>query len=107
MPPLPKPTPRAKAKAAAKRRQAKADRAVYAAVTARDGGVCRGCGTPDWMGTHERHHIVYRSRGGKTTRSNVALLCLACHADVHAGRLRISGDADGVLTFTETRQEVA
>lgn len=103
-----KPRPRAAEKAAAKRRQAKADRAVYAAVTARDLGCCRACGvleTP--MRPAHRHHIRYRSRGGETSTENVCLLCAACHSAIHAKRLRIVGtDANQPLQFISVNQGV-
>ena len=92
----PKPEPRARVKARAKRRQSKADAAVYAAVDARDGGRCRVCMQP---GT-ERHHIVFRSRGGATSEANVLLLDADCHRAVHARRLVIHGrDANARLRF--------
>jgi 5-methylcytosine-specific restriction endonuclease McrA len=100
MPPIPKPEPRATTKARRQRQQAKADRAVYAAVTARDGTCCRVCKVHLMFGFASllrRHHIVYPSKGGKTTTSNVVTVCPFCHADIHAGRIRLSGDADGVL----------
>ena len=95
--PFPKPTPRAKLKASAKRRQAKADRLVYAAVTARDGGRCRACGST-WQ-VH-RHHLRYRSHGGETSTRNVLLLCATHHAQAHDGSLLIYGvDADCDVWF--------
>jgi hypothetical protein len=94
LPPIPKPEPRATTKARRQRQQAKADRAVYAAVSERDGWQCRACGSA-WA--LERHHITYRSRGGATDANNVCCLCRPCHHDAHAGRLVIVGDADGVL----------
>ncbi len=95
MPAVPKPEPRARVKARRKRQQALADRRVYQAVTDRDGGKCRVCG---WGGMlMHRHHLVYRSQGGETSRRNVALVCMKCHDAIHAGRIHLSGDADGVL----------
>jgi hypothetical protein len=90
---FPKPTRRAskRARAAVKRR------VVYAAVTARD-ICCRCCGRT--YGLH-RHHIVFRSQLGPTTTENVVLVCVACHEDIHARRLRVVGlDANQPLTFS-------
>lgn len=53
---------------------------VDVAVTARDGGRCRACGST-WQ-VH-RHHLVPRSQGGKTVESNLALLCQSCHRAAH------------------------
>ena len=99
----PKPRSPAQLRAAEKRRQAKADALVYAAVTRRDSRsnaydtwpACRVCG---WPGDHhplERHHIRMRSGGGETSTANVCLLCHLCHTWVHGQTLRVSGDADG------------
>ena len=42
------------------------------------------------------HHIVWRSKGGKNTITNLITLCKKCHGDLHQGKwsLSISG-ADG------------
>jgi len=94
MPPIPKP----KRRPSKRHRDAARRRAVYAAVTARD-GCCRCCGRG--YGLH-RHHIIFRSQGGATTTGNVVLVCVACHAAIHARRLRIVGtDANGPLQFIE------
>ena len=94
MPTFPKSTRRP----SKRHRDAARRRAVYAAVTARD-GCCRCCGRSS--GLH-RHHIVFRSQGGATTEQNVVLVCLVCHAAIHARRLRIVGtDANGPLRFIE------
>ena len=81
--------------ASRKRAQQAKDRAVYAAVTARDGG-CRVCGASRLL---ERHHIVPRSLGGKTTTDNVLLLYRSCHADVTEQRMRILGNANRHLAL--------
>lgn len=96
---IPKPTPRKKVKAKAERAQAKADRSVYAYVTARDGDLCRVCQC-EGLEMH-RHHL----RGKKfTTREDVLVLCDVCHAGTHVrvgGKwLDLRGNADrpnGVL----------
>ena len=41
---------------------------------------CENCGNrPDWRGISLAHRIPL-SRGGKTEKSNVRLLCFKCHA---------------------------
>jgi len=90
MPAAPKPAPRRKA--AQRRLQAIKRAEVYRAVDLRDRGSCRVCG--GLSGTLHHHHLVYRSRGGTDTAGNVILCCHSCHADIHAARLRVSGDAD-------------
>ena len=97
--PFPKPPSRARVKATQKRLAASDARAVYRHVTERDKGRCRACGH---FGIMHRHHIVYRSHGGLTTPENVCLLCggpTGCHTAVHAGRVRITGSAEGELLF--------
>lgn len=100
MPPIPKPskpptrrrTAHAARKAAARRLEAIARAEVYRAVHLRDRGSCRLCGAVS--ATHHHHHLVYRSRGGKDTTNNVIICCASCHADIHAARVRVTGDAD-------------
>ena len=68
-------------------------------VDARDGGRCRVCQRrcdPRALGMlerAERHHIVYRSVGGEDYEHNVVTICKFCHAEQHAGRLDIRGNA--------------
>ena len=70
-------------------------RAVRATVWRRDGGRCRACA----QRAHHLHHLQFRSHGGRWTTANCLLLCRACHQDVHARILRISGgDADAPTT---------
>ncbi len=81
-------------KAAGKRAQARADRLVYQAVDARDGHRCRVCLQYRAFDI-QRHHIVARSLGGKTTTSNVISLCAECHlVGVHLKKIVLSGNAD-------------
>jgi len=81
------------------------DRAVFRAVDHRDGRQCRACDrrtNPDAIGLlvrGHRHHLQYRSAGGPTESWNLVTLCPLCHADEHAHRLRIEGNADLALTF--------
>jgi len=65
-----------------KRLQAKADKVVYRAVVARDGGVCASCGA---FGV-QLHHVRFRSLGGKTAPENLKSLCLKCHTKAHGLR---------------------
>lgn len=84
-------------------------RAVCRVVDARDGRECRACGkrtNPDAIGLlrGHRHHMVYRSAGGKDTSENLVTLCAADHDAEHRSRLRIAvldreHGADGPLQF--------
>lgn len=65
-----------------------AERAAYALVTelARtpEGYLeCDGCGRSLLDGEEQRHHVRYRSHGGKTEPENLAILCRTCHALAH------------------------
>jgi hypothetical protein len=81
--------PRARRATAAQRRE----------VLRRDGYCCRTPGCPHRMWL-ELHHTVYFSRCGDTVRANLVTLCSRCHRNVHRGLLKIRGDADGQLAFT-------
>jgi 5-methylcytosine-specific restriction endonuclease McrA len=76
------------------------EREVHQAVDARDHHTCRVCQhycSPTAVGVLQRshrHHLAYRSKGGETSSGNLVTLCAGCHNEVHAGRLRLSGDAD-------------
>lgn len=80
-------------------------RTVCALVDARDERTCRCCDkrtNPDMTGLlrGHRHHIVYRSAGGKDDTANVVTLCPKCHDDEHIKRtLQIEGNADVALLF--------
>lgn len=80
-------------------------RAVCDAVDKRDGKVCRCCdkrSDPEKTGLLERghrHHLVYRSAGGKDETANLVTLCAGCHDDEHRNRLRIEGNPDVALQF--------
>jgi 5-methylcytosine-specific restriction endonuclease McrA len=97
---FPKGTSRYESRKARKTAEDAERRRVYAAVDKRDGRACRLCGrktSPEATGLFERghrHHLQYRSKGGQDTTDNLLTLCAACHAGVHAGRIRLSGDAD-------------
>jgi Pyruvate/2-oxoacid:ferredoxin oxidoreductase delta subunit len=91
--------------------QDKAWREVTATVRAREAHHCRLCGrrcSPSAVSMLDRgdvHHLTYRSRGGDADSSNLALLCRGCHADIHAGKLRVEGNADECLTVWRRTDE--
>ena len=85
--------------------KAEQERECRAAVLKRDKGRCVVPGCKD-KGVH-KHHIVYRSRGGKWDSRNVCSLCVSHHAFVHAGRITISGNADEHLTIRGKREDLA
>lgn len=83
--------PTAKRRASKRATANRAARAVYAAVDARDGLKSRLSG----KGGHiHRHHIIFRSRGGLTTTSNVITVTDEEHTDIHAHKISLCGDAD-------------
>ncbi len=76
-------------------------KACYAAVDARDGYLCRVCGkrgsptATTLLERIHRHHLIYRSRGGRHETRNVLSLCSVCHDAIHVrGELHLEGDAD-------------
>ena len=82
--------PRARKATAAQRRE----------ILRRDGYCCRTPGCPHRMWL-QLHHTVFFSRCGETVRANLVPLCFRCHKNVHEGLLKITGDADCRLTFTD------
>jgi hypothetical protein len=66
-------------------------------VLAREAGRCANPGCHH-LADH-CHHIVFRSRGGKTELPNEVAVCTTCHALIHAGLLRVSGSASGDLRW--------
>jgi hypothetical protein len=84
-------------------------REVYDAVNRRDRYRCRACGVScdpgavDMLRRGHHHHVTYRSKRGPTRTYNVCLLCPECHADVHAKRLFLSGNADDELQIERIR----
>ena len=95
---IPKGTPRVVDRIQAKKDLAKQERDCRVAVNKRDKGKCVVPGCKD-AGPH-KHHITYRSRGGKWQSGNVCSLCPRHHQLLHAGLIQISGDADVHLTIT-------
>lgn len=46
-------------------------------------GLCQECKRPpDWRGL-SRHHLLFRSHGGKDTADNLKWLCGICHDKMH------------------------
>ena len=67
-------------------------------VLAREAG---RCGNPRCGHLAEHcHHIVFRSRGGKTDLANEVAVCTTCHALIHAGLLRVYGNAQDELRWS-------
>lgn len=101
-----KPRSRAEEKAEKRTAAKKQQRDVYRLVTERDKRKCRSClnqadpNALDMLKRGHHHHVVFRSAGGQDTTGNLMLACARCHAEIHAHRLSVSGDADGVLTFS-------
>lgn len=94
---LPKPRPHVFDKRDQAREKLTRQRSVYAAVTERDGRRCRCCLRRDNL---HHHHLVFRSKQGTDSTSNVCLLCRFCHALLHARQLWILGkNADARLSF--------
>ena len=64
-------------------------------VILRDGGKCANCSRR--LGLHS-HHVIYRSKGGRTVMANGICLCVGCHSLVHEGLLEVIGNPiDGVV----------
>ena len=81
------------ATAARRARKRAADRVLSknaATVRERDGHRCRVCGSTERLSVH---HLVYRSRGGDHSTGNLVCLCASCHGRVHAGTMRLLGNA--------------
>jgi 5-methylcytosine-specific restriction endonuclease McrA len=75
---------------------------VRRAVIFRDKGRCRACRKREGL---QVHHVRFRSAGGEDSTSNCALLCAECHADIHAYRLTLTGDANKTLKVRRAPQE--
>jgi hypothetical protein len=74
--------------------------ACYHAVNLRDKSICRVTGeylTPgasDPKKRREHHHLIRRSRGGLHETANVITISAYLHQLDHAGKVRLSGDAN-------------
>ncbi len=68
-------------------------------ILAREAGRCANPTCRN--GADHCHHIVFRSRGGPTSSANEVAVCRTCHGLIHAGLLRVAGNADdGELRWT-------
>jgi Domain of unknown function (DUF222)/HNH endonuclease len=78
---------------------------LWRQIKYRDGGQCRfpGCRHRRWL---HGHHIEWWSRGGRTDLDGICSLCPHCHKLVHELGWRVSGNANGVLTFTSPTGQV-
>lgn len=74
---------------------------VKIAVSARDGGRCRRCGS-----TKQLHfdHVIPVSRGGANTVANIQLLCGTCNREKGAEMLLRSSQAPGRSVDRRSRQ---
>ncbi len=92
---------------AAERQKAQAWAAMRRYIYLRDERKCRATRRPVLLSTDglmklgHVHHLIYRSHGGPDTPENLLLLSAYAHQKVHDGLLEISGDPNGVVTFTE------
>lgn len=83
-----------------RKEQAEAIDQCYQAVDIRDQSVCRVTGEflvaghSDPHKRKERHHMIRRSRGGLHQTDNVLTVSGFIHAQDHAGKIRLSGDAN-------------
>jgi 5-methylcytosine-specific restriction endonuclease McrA len=97
---FPKPVPRVVERQKRRTAEAATLRECYQQVDRRDEGRCRVCGrrcSPTavaMLDRAERHHLVYRSKGGTHEPANVVTLCKFCHSAVHGGTMRLEGDAN-------------
>jgi len=55
----------------------------------REHGHCQGCGRFVMFSDGHLHHIKSRGAGGSWDLDNLAWLCVECHANVHAGRIKL------------------
>jgi 5-methylcytosine-specific restriction endonuclease McrA len=97
---LQKPVSRAAEKKARLSKKEKQWRLTRAVVQVRDRFKCRHCRTKDGV---DVHHIKLRSAGGKDDSANCCLLCRICHAEIHAYRLSVKGNANEHLKFEVTK----
>ncbi len=75
--------------------------AVRRAVLLRDQCRCRvpGCTRRRYV---DVHHILEQARGGAHSRGNCLVLCTTHHRLLHEGKLLLSGDAEGELSFCDS-----
>ena len=70
------------------------------AVIARD-TVCLGCGAP--ASRCQIHHIVWRSKHGRTVVDNLVLVCWSCHQGLHHLGWTVTRDAAGHFAIHKRR----
>ncbi len=103
---FPKPEPRIVDKKRATKDAHKAERECRIFVKSRDKGRCvvPGCKTP--REGIEMHHVIPRSRSRrlKHATSNNCLLCRDHHGLRHAGKIQITGNANGELIIRGDRK---
>ena len=68
-------------------------------VLRRDGWCCKTPGCPNKIWLH-LHHLKSYAEGGETVPENLLSLCSGCHANLHAGDLRIRFGINGKMIFT-------
>ena len=71
-------------------------------VLRRDGFrcACPECPNQIWL---DVHHISFYCQGGLTVPENLVVCCSRCHANIHDGNLRVTGNAEQGLTWTDRR----
>jgi hypothetical protein len=71
---------------------------VRRAVLARDRARCQNphCGRRRYV---DVHHIEPKGVGGAHSRRKCTCVCTTCHSAIHAGELRVTGDAEGELRW--------
>jgi hypothetical protein len=98
-------TPRSTVKAKKDAETLATRKRVYKAVELRDRMCCRACGRKLVKSGGLRldalqHHHIHEGRKVESTAA-IVCLCRRCHDQRHVSRvLHISGNADGVLTFS-------
>jgi hypothetical protein len=86
-------------------------RDVCAKVTRREASHCRVSGKRvdpfalDPLRRGEHHHIRFRSAGGTDSTDNVILVSREIHDAIHAGKLRVEGNADEAITVWRRNPE--
>jgi hypothetical protein len=99
---VPKPKSRLLEKAERRASEAAEMRACYRQVDQREEYRCRvtsvsvNPSSPSMLERGHHHHLIYRSRGGGHHTNNVVLVSAKTHLAIHAGEIRLSGDADVV-----------
>ena len=97
---FPKPAIRAVTQKIRQLRDRQAERRCRTLTRLRDNGTCRIAGCR--RSARHLHHLTYRSqtRRNRWATGRCLWLCVDHHRLVHAGEIRITGNADGRLTVT-------